>query len=112
MKVDYNELMQLNQEFDTLYSYLKNSHNNLLKIINEAECLDDEKIDIFHSYIKEYEAKLATLKSDFYSLVSENKKIESCLSQTRLLKKKRMTKLESRISKNSDDVSDFFDSPF
>lgn len=112
MKIDYNELMRLNQEFETLYSHLRDAHNEFLKIINDAECLDDEKIDIFHSYTKEYEAKIATLRSDFYSLESENKKIESCLSQTRLLKKKRVTKLESNISKNMKIEDDDLDLPF
>jgi hypothetical protein len=115
MKIDYNELMRLNQEFEELFEYLKNAHNQLLRLINDAECLDDEKIDDCHTYIKEYEAKISLLKSNFYSLESENKKIESCLSQTRLLKKKRITKLESNISKNikvEDDDIDMSDLPF
>ena len=111
MKIDYNDLMGLNLEFEQLYAHLRNAHNQLLKLINEVECLDNEKIDIYHTHIKEYEAKIAILKSDFFSLESENKKIESCLSQTRLLKKKRITKLESNISKKMkiDEEMEFID---
>lgn len=100
MKADYNKLMYLNIEVEYLYGYFKDTHQNLLNIVDIAECLDDEKSDEYHSYVKEYEASLELLKSNFLLLKSHNKKIESCISQTKLLKKKRLKKLESNISKN------------
>ena len=92
--------MYLNREVEDLYIYFKDTHQNLLNIVDIGECLDDEKNDEYHSYVKEYEASLELLKSNFLLLKSHNKKIESCISQTRLLKKKRLKKLESNISKN------------
>lgn len=97
MKIDYNDIMKFKQEIEKLYPYLQNAHSKILKILEDAECLEDEKIDIFYSYIKEYESKLNILKADFLYLESETNKIESCLSQVKLLKKKRLTKIQSNM---------------
>lgn len=118
MKIDYNELANLKSGIEELYDYLQKSHNDILKVIETAECVDDDKFDQFHSNIKEYESKIELLKSDFLSLSSENKKIQSCVSQVKLLKKKRLTKIESNIRKTDiDDLeftndSDYDDLPF
>jgi uncharacterized coiled-coil DUF342 family protein len=106
--VDYNDIMNFKNEIEELYSHFQNTHQKILKILEDSECIDDDKIDSFHSYIKEYESKLETLKSDFYQLSSENKKLESCLSQVKLLKKRRVTKIESNM-KNSGKKWEFFD---
>ena len=44
-----------------------------------------------------FKSRLDVLKADFLYLESENKKIESCISQVKLLKKKRLTKIQSNI---------------
>lgn len=98
-KVDYNDIMGFKKELEQLYVHFENTHKNMLKFLEDAECIDDEKVDEFHSHIKEYESKLETLKSDFYQLSSEQKKLESCLNQTKILKKRRVTKLESNMKK-------------
>lgn len=103
-QIDYNELIYLKSNLENLYYYFKDQHNNLLNMIENSECLDDEKFDIYHSYVKEYESLISLLKSNFIQLESNNKKIESCFSQTKLLKKKRLTKLESKMDKNDDDL--------
>lgn len=112
-KVNYNDIMNFKNELEELYGYFENTHKNILKFLEDAECIDDEKTDEFHSYIKEYESKLEILKSDFYQLSSENKKLESCLSQVKLLKKKRVTKLTSNMKKKKElsigDWEDFGD---
>lgn len=114
MKIDYNDIMKFKIEIENLYPYLQNAHSKILKLLEEAECLDDEKIDTFYSYIKEYESRINVIKADFLYLESENKKLESCMSQVRLLKKRRLTKIESNInSKNSSwDGDPFEDHPF
>lgn len=109
--IDYNKMMELNSYFETIYLILKNSHQELLKIIENGDCFDSEKKDQLFSYIKEYEAKIIELKSDIFSIDAENKKIQSCLSETRLLKKKRLTKLESNMSKRMEEI-DPLDLPF
>ena len=107
MKIDYNDIMKFKQEIEKLYPYLQNAHAKILKTLEDVECLDDEKLDTFYSYMKEYESKLNILKSDFLLLESENKKIESCISQVKLLKKKRLTKIQSNINpKNPFDGED------
>lgn len=119
MKIDYNELAKLKRSIEELYTYLQRTHHDFLKVIENAECVDDDKFDQFHSSVKEYESKMELLKSEFLSLSSENKKIESCFSQVKLLKKKRLTKIESNIRKvDMDDLeftndgSDYDDLPF
>ena len=106
MQVDYNEIIKFKKEIEKLYQYLKFSHENILKMIEDIECIDDEKFDMFHSLIKEYESKIEIIKSDFLLLNSENKKIESCLSQVKLLKKKRLTKIKSNMCDKSNDSYD------
>lgn len=106
-KVDYNDIMGFKKELEQLYVHFENTHKNMLKFLEDAECIDDDKVDEFHSHIKEYEAKLENIKSDFYQLSSEQKKLESCLNQTKILKKRRVTKLESNMKKPK--KGDFFD---
>lgn len=115
-KIDYNELMRFKKEIENLYLYLRKSHIDALKLIENIECIDTKNIDKYYSLIKEYEAKIELLKSDFLLLSSENKKIESLINQTKLLKKKRLTKIGSNIEEPDDepvdeggDISDFFD---
>ena len=105
-KVDYNDIMNFKKELEELYEYFENSHKKVLKLLEDAECVDDDKVDDFHSHIKEYESKLELLKSEFHQLSSEQKKLESCLNQTKLLKKRRVTKLESNMKKPKKE--DFF----
>ena len=114
MNIDYNEIMALKKQIEELYPFLKQTHQNLLNLLENLDCYDDEKIDTIHSYVKEYESTISLLKSDFLKVNSENKKIESCLSQVKLLKKKRLTKLESNILRqkevdNDFSLDDFFD---
>ena len=106
-QIDYNELFYLKNDLEDLYFYFKDQHNNLLNMIENSECLDDEKFDIYYYHIKEYESLISLLKSNFIQLESNNKKIESCISQTKLLKKKRLVKLESKMGKNEDDYLPF-----
>ena len=110
-KVDYNDIMQFKKELEELYDYFENTHKKVLKFLEDAECIDDEKVDDFHSHIKNYESKMENLKSDFYLLSSEQKKLESCLNQTKLLKKRRLTKLASNMKKpsNHGDLDEIFD---
>lgn len=103
VKVNYNDIMQFKKELEDVYYHFTETHKKILRFLEDAECIDDEKIDVFHSYIKEYESKLENLKSDFYQLSSENKKLESCLSQVKLLKKKRLIKIASNMKKPSND---------
>ena len=109
-QIDYNKLVYLKQELEEIYIYFEEQHNNLLNMIENSECLDDEKYDIYHSNTKEYEALISLLKSNFMQLESKNKNIESCFSQTKLLKKKRLTKLDSKmnisLSQYNNDVND------
>jgi len=116
-KVDYNELMNFKKEIEELYTFFISIHGKILKLIEDAECVDDDKVEEFYSYTKLYESKIESLKSDFYELSSEHKKLESCLNQTKLLKKRRVTKLESQMknknnfeenSESSFDVDDCF----
>lgn len=116
-KVDYNELMNFKKEIEELYTFFISTHGKILKLIEDAECVDDDKVEEFYSYTKLYESKIESLKSDFYELSSEHKKLESCLNQTKLLKKRRVTKLESQMknknnfeenSESSFDVDDCF----
>ena len=109
-KVNYNDIMNFKKELEELYEYFKFTHEKILKLLEDAECVDDDKVDEFHSHIKEYESKLENLKSDFYQLSSEHKKLESCLNQTKLLKKRRLTKLASNMKKqNSNDTFGLLD---
>ena len=112
--VNYNDIMNFKKELEELYEYFNLAHKKILKLLEDAECVDDDKVDEFHSYIKEYESKLEILKSDFHLLSSEQKKIESCINQTKLLKKKRVTKLKSNMKKNIEDIEgeDGEDLPF
>ena len=48
-KVDYNDLIRLKQDIEKIYPFLENAHTKILKIIEDIECLDDEKIDIYYS---------------------------------------------------------------
>jgi len=98
-KINYNDIMNFKKELEELYYHFSETHKKILNFLEDAECIDDEKLDVFHSYIKEYESKIENLKSDFYQLSSEQKKLESCLSQVKLLKKRRLTKLESNMKK-------------
>lgn len=98
--INYNKLYELKNHIEEIYRYFNDIHSNFINLIEDAECLDDEKFDLFHSMIKEYDSDLNTLKSNFLTLKSDNKKIESCFSQTKLLKKKRMVKLNSKMSKD------------
>lgn len=108
-KINYNDIMEFKKEFEQLYVYFENTHLKILKLLEDAECIDDEKTDEFHSYIKEYESKLETLKSNFHELSSEHKKLESCLSQVKLLKKRRVTKIESNMKKRKTVGVSFFE---
>ena len=108
--VDYNEIIRFKQKIENLYFYFQKAHQEILDLLEDAECFDDEKIDELHSFMKEYEAKLEVLKSDFHLLNSENNKIKSCISQTKLLKKKRVAKLKSNMRLGEDD--DDRDLPF
>ena len=112
MKIDYNNIVEFKKRVEILYDYFEKTHQNLLNLLEDAECIDDEKFDQYHSYLKEYDALLDTIKSKFFALESENKKIESCFSQTKLLKKRRLTKLESNMKRkyeDKDDEDEFFD---
>jgi len=109
MNVDYNDVIKFKKEIEELYVYLKRTHENILNIIEDIECIDDDKFDTYYSYIKGYESKLDILKSDFFLLESENKKIKSCISQIKLLKKKRLTKINSNIIIENDINAGFDD---
>ena len=102
MKIDYNDIMNFKQKIEELYPYLRKAHQNILNLLEDLECIDDEKFDQYYSYIKEYEAQIENIKSDFLMLSSENKKIESCLNQTKLLKKRRLSKLQSNMNDKYD----------
>jgi len=100
-KIDYNTIVNLKNEIETIYSNFEEIHEDFVGIFNNAECFDDEKLDEYHSYLKEYQSALDILKADFFKLKSNNKKIESCISQTKLLKKKRLSRLESNLRKKN-----------
>jgi len=111
-EIDYNVLMGFKKEIEKLYTYLNKAHNDTLKLIENIECVNDENIDKYYYIIKEYESKIELLKADFLLLSSENKKIESLINQTKLLKKKRLTKIESNIMVDDecdDECDDYFD---
>lgn len=110
--IDYNTLLNLKNELEEIYCNFNVTHTNLLKLIEDGECFDDDKIEILYSYIKEYESKILILKADFLLLDAENKKIESCYSEARLLKKRRLTTLQSRMDKRNIRNDEDEDLPF
>jgi len=111
MEINYNNLMHVKQKIEDIYISFKKIHQNFLNVIEDSDCIDTEKIDTYYSYLKEYEAILEILNSNFSMLNAENKRIESCFSQTKVLKKKRLTKLNSKINTEEED-DEYLDLPF
>ena len=107
-KINYNELIHFKKEIEELYIYMKKAHYDTLKLIENVECIDDENMDKYYTRIKEYESKIELLKSNFLLLSSENKKIESLINQTKLLKKKRLTKISSNMTNEKYNDEDEF----
>ena len=108
--INYNDLMNLKENFEDIFEYFRDSHQELLNIIEDGNCFDDSKMDDFYSFLSEYESTLNLLKSDFYKLKSSNSNIRTCISQTKLLKKKRLSKIQSNMktgSYNNDDELPF-----
>lgn len=109
MEIDNNKIVKFKRELEKLYSFFEETHEDILKILEDTDCVDSEKFDEFNSRLKDYESQLELIKSDFNKLKSENKKIESCMSETRILKKRRMTKVESNMKKKSNNNHNNYD---
>ena len=97
--IDRNKIFNTKIKIEHLYWLLKDRHQELLNLIEDCDCIDDEKSDDFYSILKEYESEVEKIESILISLKSQNTKIESLFSEVKLLKKKRLTKIESKISK-------------
>ena len=63
--------------------------------------MDDDKKDEIFSIMKKYEADIEKIESLFHNLKSDNLELQSCYNETKLLKKARLTKLNSEM-KNGD----------
>ena len=110
--INYNHLHEVKEHIENMFYNLQEAHQDIIDIIEDADCLDGEKYDEVYSTIKEYEAEIEQIKANFMTLKSKNKKLQSCLSQTRMMKKLRVTKLESQIYQKHKDEIDDADLPF
>lgn len=105
-EIDYNDLIKFKSKIEELFYDISSLHEDYIEIINDGDCFDDDKIDDFYSYLKDYKSSFYLLKSDFNKLKSHNEKIKSCMSQTKIMKKKRMSKLNSNMRDTSKDILD------
>lgn len=113
LKIDYNKLHSLKSNFENVYYQFQNTHEELLELIENSDCVDDEKIEQYYQYLKRYERKIRELKADFSDMDLINRKIQqSCLNNVKLLKKKRLVKLQSNMKQNNDEYYDDDDLPF
>ena len=101
-EVDYNRLFKIKQRLENLYVRFQTTHEEFLKVVEDTDCFDAEKIDQIHTVLLEYDSEIDKLNSQFYILQSKNKDIQACFNETRLLKKARLTKLASNMKREND----------
>jgi len=102
-EINYNHFQRVKQSIEALYLAFVETHNEYLRVIEDVECFDDEKINEIHSTLMEYDAELDKMKASLFMMQSKNKTIRSYFNQTRLMKKARLTKIESKMNKPEDD---------
>jgi outer membrane murein-binding lipoprotein Lpp len=105
----FDELLKLKGKIEDLSPTLIETYENINKIIENLDCLDTEKFDQIISLIKEYNADIEKIKNDFNLLKITHSRMDACLSETRILKKKRLFKLSQNKKTFKDDIADYFE---
>ena len=97
-EINYNQFQKVKQSIEALYQAFVETHNEYLNVAEDVECFDDEKINEIHSTLMEYDAEIDKMKASLFMMQSKNKTIRSYFNQTRLMKKARLTKIESKMN--------------
>jgi len=110
---EFDELLNLKKKIEEFSPTLTETYNNINKIIENLDCLDTEKFDQIMSLLKEYSADIEKIKTDFLLLKITHTRMESCLNETKILKKKRLFRLEKakndrEMSQVGEDLGEFF----
>lgn len=104
--IDRNGIYNLRHRYEDFYEIFKRTHQELLNILEDADCIPTENFDKLYSTLKEYEGDLDKFESMFMILSSNNNKIKSLYNETRLLKKKRVATLQSNMERVYDEVDE------
>lgn len=102
MPIDRNQIWKTKSKLEDLYNLFRKRHNEILELLDDADCISDEDSNKFYSLLKEYESDIEQVEARFLILKSNNTRIKSLFNDTRLLKKRRLAKLESNMEYNRD----------
>ena len=108
----FDELIKVRQKVEDFSPLLIETYDDINKIVQNLDCLDVDKFDQIMSLIKEYDADVEKIKNDLNLLKITHTRMKACLSETRLLKKKRLFKLERNKKITEENDEDYFDLPF
>lgn len=111
---EFDELLNLKKKIEEFSPTLLETYNNINKIIENLDCLDTDKFDQIMSLLKEYSADIEKIKTDFLLLKITHTRMEACLNETKILKKKRLFRLEKvknnrEAQQEIDELDSFFD---
>lgn len=110
---EFDELLNLKTKIEEFSPTLIESYDNINKIIENLDCLDTDKFDQIMSLIKEYIADIEKIRTDFILLKITHTRMEACMNETKILKKKRLFRLEkvknNKQTQEIDDLDSFFD---
>jgi hypothetical protein len=107
------KVWEVKTQLEDLYLNFEDRHNELLRLLDDIDCISPEDHEKTKSILHEYLSEIEKVKGTFLMMKSVHTKIQSTFNDTRLLKKRRLATLQSKmVNYDDDDLDKLDDLPF